>query len=330
MRILHVTNMWPSPEAPHFGVFVRDQIASLEALDVEVEALFSRSYAELRSSTRGRLREGRWDAVHAHFGYTAAAVGGVCRRARVPLVVSFCGGDLNGEAGSLLRRLKAGAGILASLWGGLFSSRIIVKSGPMQERLPARLRARSAVLANGVDTETFRPLERGRCRREIGWPDGPPIVVFGGRADDPTKNFALAEDAVRLARRSRPEIELRVLSGIPRHDVPIWLNAADAVILTSRREGSPNIVKEAMACDRGIVAVPVGDVPRLLEGVANARLAPPRPEALAGALLELLALGEGVKGGRAAVFERQLDAASVARKLVSIYESLGGVASGGR
>jgi glycosyltransferase involved in cell wall biosynthesis len=113
------------------------------------------------------------------------------------------------------------------------------------------------------------------------------------------------------------QAKLVPLEGVPHDQVPMWLSAADVVLLTSLREGSPNIVKEAMACDSPVVGVPVGDVAWLLEGVANSRLCSYDPKSVADGIAEALAARSG--GGRERIKALGLDADSVAGKLEALY-----------
>ncbi|TMH06617.1 MAG: glycosyltransferase family 4 protein [Betaproteobacteria bacterium] len=285
MRVLHVSNMWPAPGMPHFGVFVEAQIDSLRRLGITCEVVHARrDYLGLRRRTREALESDAFDLVHAHFGYTAAVVADVCSRSRTPLLVSYCGGDINGEEG----------------------------------------RERTEIIPNGVDLDCFVRTSRDRARARLGWDDAV-VVLFGGRRLDPTKNYRLAEAAVQQLTARGMQAKLIPLEGVPHDQVPVWLSAADVVLLTSLREGSPNIVKEAMACDSPVVAVPVGDVAWLLEGVANSRLCSYDPKSVADGIAKVLTAESG--GGREKIRALGLDSDSVARKLEALYLKILGRAS---
>ena len=320
LRVLHVSNMWPAPEMPHFGVFVEAQINSLRRRGITCEVVHARrDYLGLRRRTRDALRGGGFDLVHAHFGYTAAIVADVCARGRTPLLVSYCGGDVNGEEGRVSRRMRSWIGSVASRLAGFAAAAIIVKTAAMIERLPRELRHRSEIIPNGVDLDSFVPMDRDRARRSLGW-DDQAVVLFGGRRLDPTKNYQLAEAAVKELAGRGIKAKLIPLEGVPHDQVPVWLGAADVVLLTSLREGSPNIVKEAMACDSPIVGVPVGDVAWLLSGVANSRLCSYDPKSVADGIAEVLAAK--AEGGRDRIRALGLDSDSVAVKLEVLYRKI--------
>jgi glycosyltransferase involved in cell wall biosynthesis len=325
LKVLHVSNMWPTPDMPHFGVFVEAQVNSLRRRGITCEVVHARrDYAALRRWTRDAVRGGAFDLVHAHFGYTAVVVADVCARFRVPLLLSYCGGDINGEEGRVARRTWSWAGSVASRLAGFAASAIVVKTTAMLEQLPLPLRQRTEIIPNGVDLNRFVRMSRDEARARLGWDDRA-VVLFGGRRLDPTKNYRLAEAAVQELTAGGIEVKLIPLEGVPHDQIPIWLCAADVVLLTSLREGSPNVVKEAMACDSPVVGVPVGDVAWLLEGVANSRLCSYDPKSVADGIAEMLAAKPG--GGRERIKALGLDSDSVAGRLEALYLKILGRAS---
>jgi glycosyltransferase involved in cell wall biosynthesis len=318
LRVLHVSNMWPEPGLPHLGVFVEEQVISLRRHGIACEVVHARrDYVGLRRRTREALRSGGFDLVHAHFGYTAAVVADVCARSGTPLLVSYCGGDIIGEEGRFARRTWSWVGSVASRLAGFAASAIVVKSTQMFERLPRALRKRTEIIPNGVDLDCFVRTNRECARARLGWDDQAAVILFGGERLHPRKNYRLAEAAVQeLAARGK-HVKLIPLEGVPHEQVPVWLSAADLVLFTSLREGSPNIVKEAMACDAPIVGVPVGDVAWLLEGVANSRLCSYDVKAVADGIAEALAAKSD--GGRERIKALGLDSDSVAARLEALY-----------
>ncbi|MBI3272532.1 MAG: glycosyltransferase [Planctomycetes bacterium] len=320
MRVLHVTSGWPSEENPGQGVFIQEQVASLEneGVDCEVLRVNARrtrfSYLEAALRLPRLVRRGRFDLLHAHYGLCGILVAPL---RSVPSVVSFLGDDVLGTPGPDGRptrwsRLVAHAGRRAAAR----ARAVIVKS----QRMAVALGLPGVrVVPNGVDLARFRPLDRDECRRELGLPCEQTLVLFSGDPRVPVKRFELAEAAVDRARRAGAKLELLPMLRVPRPRVPLLLNAADCLLLTSHHEGSPNTVKEALACGLPVVSVDVGDVAERLRGVSRSYVTPPDADALATALLAVLG-SPGRSNGPEHV--RDLDLGSIARRIRSIYEDV--------
>jgi glycosyltransferase involved in cell wall biosynthesis len=144
-------------------------------------------------------------------------------------------------------------------------------------------------------------------------------VLFPADRARAEKRFPLAEAAVEALRGRGADVVLHALAGVPHDEVPTWINAADAVLLTSTHEGSPNAVKEALACDVPVVSVDVGDVRSLLDGIAGCVVAPADPAGLADGLAAVLS-----GPGRVEARERHLGLSleRAAERLIEVYETV--------
>jgi glycosyltransferase involved in cell wall biosynthesis len=196
---------------------------------------------------------------------------------------------------------------------------VIVKSAEMA-RVLAPLTAH--VIPNGVDLETFAPMDKQEAHLQLGWPANKRHVLFPGNPAAARKCYPLADAAVKSAQHQLKEaIELVVLWDVsPRH-VPLYMNACDAMLMTSFIEGSPNVVKEAMACNLPLVSVPVGDVPELVEGVSGYDVRPRDADEIGAALAGLLLQRPAVHG-RQALIRMGLGLDSIARRICGLYESV--------
>jgi teichuronic acid biosynthesis glycosyltransferase TuaC len=322
MRVLFVTNMWPDEERPWYGTFIQTQADSLERLGVELEVLAIRGYAGrseyLAAAKRvARLNRGAsYNIVHAHYGHAAAVARLQLRR---PIVISYCGDDLLGtprDDGSITPRSRAERAVFRRL--AHVASATITKSAEMERELPASCRTRNHVIPNGVDLERFRPLPRDEARRRLGWSLEDRVALFVGDPAIPRKNYALAEAVCARAAERLPALRLQVAHGFAPRDVPVVMSAADALLMTSLWEGSPNVVKEAMAAELPVVATPVGDVAERLDGVDGGYLSKPEPESMADALVAALKHGRA-PAARAAVEPLSLE--NVGRRVLSVYEA---------
>jgi glycosyltransferase involved in cell wall biosynthesis len=231
------------------------------------------------------------DLVHVLYGGVLAFLSGQEVAGRTPLVVSFCGSDLLGEPlGGMSRRMLAGFGAWCSRRAAQNADGIIVKAPNLLAALPQGLDpAKVAVIPNGVDLERFRPLDRRSCLSQLGWSEEGVHVLFPANAGDPVKRFPLAQAAVAELSGFGVLVELHRLERVPHEQVPVWLNAANALLLTSDHEGSPNIVKEAMACNLPVVSVDVGDVRERISPVTGCRICESDPRSLAQGLLSVVA-----------------------------------------
>jgi len=259
VRALVVSNMPSSPENPGRGSFVRDQVRALCALGHDVE-LFSfapggaRAYLRAARTLRRRYGGNRFDVVHAHFGlsaWPALAVRGA------PHAVTLHGTDL--------RHPRSGRVSRAAL---PFTALPATVSASLARRLPgAGARRRVAVLPCGVDLERFRPMPREEARRVLGLdPSGPYLLL----PSDPERPEKRADRARALA----GETPLLTLGRVDPDAVPLWVNAANAVLVPSEREGFGLATLEALACDVPVLATPVGIAPLALRGIAGTHCAP--------------------------------------------------------
>jgi glycosyltransferase involved in cell wall biosynthesis len=327
MRVLVVTNMYPSPARPHWGAFVRSQVESLGALGVE-NTLYeiegwrgAWNYARAWREIPARARAAGADLVHAHYGLSAAAALGL---SGTPLVVSFCGDDLLGRPdarGRISHRSRVG--IALSRRAARRAAAVIVKSEEMHRRLPGIREVE--VIPNGVDLARFVCLPRDEARARLGWPPEGAVLLFPADPEEPRKNFALAREVERQLALRGLAARLEWVHGRPQEQVALAMAAADVMLLPSFHEGSPNAVKEAMAVDLPVVAAAVGDCAERLQGCVPGAVVPREPEAFTAAVEQVLRAGTR-SNGRALVAPLELGA--VARRVLAVYQRV--LARGGR
>ena len=327
MRVLAVTNMYPSPDAPWEGTFVQQQVEGLRRIGVEVEVLFAerrrngmRVYGKLSRRLRENIDRMSPALVHVMYGGVMAEI--VTRAVRDrPVIVSLCGSDLMGETFSPpLRRIVARLGVLASKRAAKRADGVIVKAANLRDELPRDVSPQKVrIIPNGVDQERFKPLEREQCRAQLGWNGTTFHVLFPSDASDLVKRPRLAQAALERLRAQQVRTELHYLSGVAHELVPVWLNAANALLITSSHEGSPNILKEALTCNIPVVSLDVGDARERLAGVEGCYIAEPQPASIAAKLL-LVRAGTGRVNGRAAMTELTLE--RIAIRLKEFYEQV--------
>ncbi|CAE6845008.1 hypothetical protein R75461_07207 [Paraburkholderia nemoris] len=314
MRVLVVTNMLAgeNPTQPSQGIFVSEQVAALRLLpDVRVDVIsvrgFASRFAYLRSAAEVLLRVWgtRYDVVHYHFGLTAwtAALVRVLSRARI--VVTLHGSDVLGS-----KALR-----FVTLVSVRFADACIAVSDEIRHAIRT-VNPHCVTIPCAVNDALFKPLDLvpgGRPER---------IVVFPSSASRQEKDYPLFERVLAIVRARYPlPVFERHIDGLDRQEVCRLLQEADALLMTSKREGSPQSVKEAMACGLPVVSVNVGDVERLLSGVGACHIAGSRdPEELAELLFRVLEAGERSDGPRRLASGGYLSS-QVAENVLALYRA---------
>jgi glycosyltransferase involved in cell wall biosynthesis len=286
MRALIVTNMRPSPARPALGSFVADQVAALRATgeaEVEVHAFAPgslRAYAQAGAELRRRWRGTRFEVVHAHFGLTAWPSRAVAADVHA---ITLHGTELVHPRS---RALTLAALPLADL--------VAVVSDPLAALVPrwATRGRRPAILPTGVALDRFHRIDRAQARTKLGLDPAARHLLFPA---DPAR----PEKRVDRARQVAGETELRTLGAVAPAEVPLHVNAADAVLVTSERESFGLAALEALACDVPVLSTPVGVAPQALAGVQGALCAEFDADRWRAALAPHLAVADPRIAGRA-------------------------------
>jgi glycosyltransferase involved in cell wall biosynthesis len=278
LRVLVVTNMYPSPTEPWFGSFVRDQVEDLRELGIDLR-LFkfdgrrrARNYALAARAVNRLVVHERFDVVHAHYGLTGAVA---TLQRRVPVVTTFHGSDYTG----------------AVRWQRAVSRLVSRRSLPVVVSEAGRqaLRRPSApVIPAGVDTELFQPIDRQVARRRLGWEEEARYVLLPGVRSRAAKGAKLFDAVVAEAQGHVAGLRPVSLEGFSRQEVALVFNAVDVTVMTSDREGSPLTVRESLACLTPVVSVGVGDVQQVIANLPGCGIFPRTPSALAQGVLGAL------------------------------------------
>jgi glycosyltransferase involved in cell wall biosynthesis len=257
MRALIVTNMWPTASEPALGSFVRDQVDALreiDGVDVEVFAFPPGGYFRAARDLRRLHRRDHFDVIHAHFGLTAWPA---LALPSPPHVVTLHGTDLRHPRSRRITR--------AAL---RFVDLVAAVSPELAREVPgAGERRRVAVLPCGVDLDRFTAIPRAEARERLSLPIDEPCLLFPADPARGGKRFDRAQQAAGDTR-------LLTLGRVHPFEVPLYVNAANAVLVPSAREAFGLAVLEALGCDVPVLATPVGVHPAALDGVAGTLCAP--------------------------------------------------------
>lgn len=328
-EVLIITNGWPHESNRMYAIFTQREVESLKKMGLRYEVMFIRGYRSPVAYVVAAMQLAFWNLfprhpyrlVHAHMGETSLPASFYFR---APLIVTYYGDDLLGtplpdgsiSLGGLVRRT-----ILR--WWSRRAAATITQSRELEAALPRSVQARNSIIPSGVDRGVFRPIERDRARGELGWGTDERTVLFLADPAVARKRYPLAEAACAQAATQVPALRLRVASGVDPGNTPLLLNAADCLLLTSKIEGSPNVVKEAVFCGLPVVTTRVGDVEEVLRDVWPSYVCDDNPPALAAALVECLTERRRSNGPSAASW---LASDQVTGRILAKYREVAGKA----
>ena len=318
MKVLILTAMWPTSENPALGSFVRAQAEHLQRAGIQVgvmvlEGTFRKLiYPAGVLALRRRLARNSIDVVHAHYGY----VGMVARTQwQVPVVVTYHGDDVLGtidDQGKTTLFSRLTARLCRSV--GPLADAVIVQNRQMAERFR---RSNVYIIPHEVDLDLFQATDREAARRTLGLHETKKYVLFAANPQTAVKRFPLAKAVVERLRILDPSVELLVVFKEPQPRLALYMSACDALVFPSYQEGSPNIVKQAMACNLPIVATDAGDVREILGDTTWCYICPPDVEAFAEKLTAILRVRPRTRGRDEVC---RLAGPLVARRIIGVYE----------
>jgi glycosyltransferase involved in cell wall biosynthesis len=321
-KILYVVSDYASPENPSFQPFVRSQIESVARLghDIYVYSVdgprSGKNYITRIPNLIKHVSKLKPDIVHAHYaycGFTALGTVGMC-----PLVTSIMGDEVLGrfEVDGRKMAFSYAQYPLAKLVV-MSSKRVIVKSREMAKH---SLSYKTYVIPNGVDFSIFRPRPSLEVRQELGLDTESIYLLFPCDPKNTVKRFELAVKVSQFLNRkyglANTLLHMRDKS---QADLVKYMNAANAMVFTSWSEGSPNVVKEAMACNLPIVSVPVGDVLEILDGTDNCAVVWDDPKIMAESLHRIISNGQR-STGRDRIRHLRMD--KVALRIERVYHEV--------
>jgi glycosyltransferase involved in cell wall biosynthesis len=300
--------------------FIKDQGESLknEGVEVDYYPIVGKGlmgYVKAGFKLRQFVQKKQYDLVHAHFTYCGwSALIGAGRK--IPVVLSLMGTDANGEyKGKNKVVLKSKLSSLLTWLIQPFVSAIISKSSNISESVYRK--AQSFIIPNGVDLQTFKPLLPDACNGHLV-AKGKKKALFLGSRTKTGKNFPLAQAAVLLPEMEH--VELIAPYPVSHEDIPWYLNEADVLLFPSFMEGSPNVIKEAMACNCPIVSTDVGDVKWVLGNTPGCYIASFDAKDFASKIN--LALQVTRTNGRQRIIDLGLDMNTVAKRIVDVYKKV--------
>jgi glycosyltransferase involved in cell wall biosynthesis len=301
MKVLVVANH----NKNQFSPFIVEQADELRLLGVEIDYFgvvgkgilgYLRNKKELIS----KIKEFHPDIIHAHYGLSGLLAN---LQRKVPVVTTYHGSDINLNKVYWFSRIS----IFLSAFNIFVSEKNEKKANQKQKH---------ALIPCGVDINIFKPMDKGKAREYFSFTKNDKLILFSGAFNNRLKNSQLAQDVVAKIQG----VQLLELKGYSRQEVSLLMNAVDTVIMTSITEGSPQFIKEAMACNCPIVSVDVGDVKDVTANIDGCYISNYDPQEIEVNIKKAIALER--TQGRSRIIELGLDSETVARKVIDVYNKV--------
>lgn len=302
MRILIVANYNKNSFAP----FIVEQVEALRKLGVEIEYFGVlgkgiQGYLSNLNPLKERIIEYQPDLIHAHYGLSGLLAN---LQRNVPVVTTYHGSDIHSGGKPLFFSKQS---IRLSVYNIFVSEWLLKESGYQGYN--------KCVIPCGVDTEVFLPKDRIEARQKLGWDVNGKYVLFASAFDNEVKNSPLAMEATAMVK----DAQLVELNNYSREEVSLAMNASNCLLMTSHREGSPQVVKETMACGTPIVSVDVADVKEITEGIEGCYITTYDATNVADCIRKALNF-QGKTNGRQRIFDLELSNDFIGRRIEDVYE----------
>ena len=254
------------------------------------------------------------DILHAHYGLSGLLASFAKRNRK--LIITFHGNDVNpiitnGKTRNFNRLLSKFAS-----WNSDYS---IYVNSDFIEKMNVTQKKYSVIPCH-VDLDIFYQIDKQIARDQIGFSEEIKYILFSSSFDIPIKNYSLALKATENINN----IKIVELKGYSRKEVNLLLNACDIALLTSLNEGSPQFIKEAIACNCPIVSTNVGDVKWVVGETEGCFITSFDPDDVNRKIKMALDFAQkvGQTKGRRRIIELGLDAETIADKIINIYRQV--------
>ncbi len=330
MKVLVVSNMYPTSKHPFYGIFVREQVESLKAEGICVDVFFingKESRLNYFTSIIGlckKLRSAHYDIIHAHHTYCiyTLLIARMLVRNKSSLILTFH----EGEVYEPWKLFVDGNDFIKNLVHLKWLKKIALNKVDVvitvDENLIQKLgfKGKVVVLPCGVDLNLFQPKDKISCREKIGFPVDKKIIFFPTSPQrNGQKGYGIVEESLKFI--SRKDVTLVTGGNISHEDMPYYMSAADVVVQLSKYEASPMVIKEVMACNIPVVSTEVGDVRKVFGNSDGCYICQRNPQDVAKKIEEALQFNAETKG-RNRLFEMVLGLNQISGQILQIYEQL--------
>lgn len=322
MRVLVFTNMYPSDAMPFYGSFVRDEADALRAAGVDVDVYFVNgranklNYFGMPAGFFSRIRGQKYDVIHVHHSFCGLIA---TLQHKIPVVWTFHEGEISGDTADALRErpikhIAYSKGMKRHVAQKVDA--VVVVAEHLREPLG---RPDAIWLPAGINWQRFAPMDSGEAQRQLGLASDKRYVLFPAAPGRVEKRYDLARAGIERLRAIAPDtadVELIALDNVPHAQVPLYMNASEAMLMTSSFEASPVTIREALACNVPVVSTDVGDARVVMQEITGCHIVKADPVRIAEAMLVTLSSPRRVES-RERMKAYSLE--TVAQKLIALY-----------
>ena len=320
MKVLVISNMYPGKNS-YLGIFIKRQVEDMENAGLcTIKVVKNRkgyvAYVPFILKNIFYLLLGSYDIVHAYYGFHSALFAALIKRR--PLIITFVGSDAVKEPSRnkvyrILQRFVVSR-----------ANHIIAVSSKIKNILISDLGADSdkiSVITFGIDFDLFKPIPRAKAREKLGFPSDKKLILFPSNPQRIEKRFDIFNRAVELLQKDNHNIMPVILSNNrrPYSEIPLVMSACDVLVLTSDSEGSPTVIKEALACSLPIVSVDVGDAREVIKDATNCYICKQEPVNIAERIK--LVLDKGKRTARRNNI-KHLSSKKITREIIKLYREI--------
>lgn len=316
MKVLHITNNFPTKKLPIFGIFVKEQIDSLNDIGVESDVLFINGYEKGKGAYLFgifrlfcKILFKRYDVIHCHHALSGLVYYYTPKIRHIPCVISFQNDPINEFGTKVYNKLKR-----------KFDAFIFKNDSPFIKELE-----RGYYLPNGVNASFFCPDDKGICRKKLGLSIDKRYIMFvSSFVIRKQKREDRFDEVMAILQNRYPECNYAPLKlvNIPRNQIPFYFNAANAYLMTSEFEGSPNAVKESLCCNTPVITTNVGNVVDMLGDIDGCFVCDPYDANTMAEAVHRICSSNYAFNGRDIFLQKGYGMNEVAHKIESIYKSI--------
>lgn len=320
MKVLVISNMYPGKHS-YLGTFIKQQVKDMENEGLRTTKVVKDrktyfAYVPFIFKNIFYLLFASYDIIHAYYGFHSALFAAIIKRR--PLIITFVGSDaLKEPSRNKVYRILQKFVISRA-------DHIIAVSNKIKNVLITDLGADSnkiSVITFGIDFDLFKPSPQDKVREKLGFPSDMKLVLFPSNPQRIEKRFDIFNRAVKLLQQENQNILPIILSNNrrPYSEIPLVMNACDVLVLTSDSEGSPTVIKEALACNLPVVSVDVGDAREVIKDVANCYVCKQEPVDIAESI-KLVLDKKTRAAGRDNI--KHLSSKKIATKIIKLYTQI--------